>query len=175
MSAGPFSILRNSSSPAFADFNHDGLVDFFITASTDGGVYTNTTSVPANSSFTIEVLGANGEFNQQGRVVQIFPPGTQQVFTRVVDGGSGYHNVNQYPLLVGTPFSGTHTVKVYYAPLQKCVYQGSPCSAAVVTFAISPGEYAKVYAPSPAKPHGQTLIVPNPAAQIPIFAPALSR
>jgi len=108
------------------------------------------------------VLGSNGEHNQYGRVIQVFPPGTQRIFTRVVDGGSGYVSESQYPILVGTPFAGAHTVKVYYAPLTSCVYQGAACQAAVLQFSIQPGQHASTYAPSPANPNGKVVFTAGP-------------
>jgi hypothetical protein len=118
--------------------------------------YQNTT--PHGHSFTVGVVGPNGEHNQFGRVIHVFPPGTNQIYTRVVDGGSGYLTQNQYPILVGTPFSGAHAVKVYFAPLAKCVYGGPPCHAAILSFSISPGQRALAYAPSAANPSGRAVI-----------------
>lgn len=145
---------------ALADLDGDGRIDVIYPEATSHGVYMNTTSVPTSSSFSVEVLGPNGEHNQYGRVIQVFPPGTSQIFTRVVDGGSGYLAQNQYPILVGTPFSGSHTVKVYYAPLTKCVYGGPPCKPAIVQFSIQPGQHATTYAPSAAIPAGNVVITP---------------
>jgi hypothetical protein len=142
---------------ALADLDNDGSIDVFYTDN-DGLAYYMNTTPQMGHSFTVEVLGANGEHNQFGRVIQVFPPGTSQIYTRVVDGGSGYLTQNQYPILVGTPFSGPHTVKVYYAPLTKCVYGGPPCQPAILTFAISPGQRASTYAPSVAHPTGTVVI-----------------
>lgn len=144
---------------ALADLDGDGAIDVIYPASDGIGYYDNKTAHGA--SFTVEVLGPNGEHNQFGRVMQVFPPGTSQIFTRVVDGGSGYLAQNQYPLLVGTPFSGAHNVKVYFAPLTPCVYGGPPCKPAILTFSISPGQRAQAYAPSSAYPSGHAVISPG--------------
>jgi hypothetical protein len=141
---------------ALADIDNDGSIDVIYPASDGVAYYENTTA--RGHSFTVEVLGPNGEHNQFGRVIQVFPPGTTQTYTRVVDGGSGYLTQNQYPILVGTSFHGTHTVQVYFAPLAKCVYGGPPCHAAILTFSILPGQRALAYAPSVANPSGKVVI-----------------
>ncbi len=54
--------------------------------------------------------------NQYGRVARIGPrqaPGV--VYTRVVDGGSGFLAQGQYALLVGTPYAGPFDVSVRFA------------------------------------------------------------
>jgi FG-GAP-like repeat len=144
-------------SMGLADLDHDGLVDVIYPYGGGVAYYDNTTP-PRGHSFTVEVLGPNGEHNQFGRVIQVMPPGTRQIYTRVVDSGSGYLSQNQYPILVGTPFSGAHTVKVYFAPLTKCVYGGSPCHATVLSFSIAPGQRALAYAPSAAHLSGYAVI-----------------
>ena len=141
---------------ALADLDGNGSIDVIYPGITEVAYYENTTM--QGHSFTVEVVGPNGEHNQYGRVIQVFPPGTSQIYTRVVDGGSGYLTQNQYPVLVGTPYSGTHSVRVYFAPLAKCVYGGPRCHAAVLTFSISPGQHALAYAPSPSYPSGKVLI-----------------
>ena len=141
---------------ALADLDGKGTIDVIYPAS-DGVAYYENTTVQGHS-FTVEVVGPNGEHDQFGRVIQVFPPGTSQIYTRVVDGGSGYLTQNQYPILVGTPYTGTHTVKVYFAPLAKCAYGGPPCHAAVLTFSISPGQHALAYAPSGSYPSGKAVI-----------------
>jgi hypothetical protein len=144
---------------AMADLDGDGRIDAIYPESGTHAYYINTTKTPVPSSFTVEVLGPNGEHNQYGRVIQVFPPNTKQIYTRVVDSGSGYLSQNQYPILVGTPFPGAHTVKVYFAPLTKCTYGGPPCKPAVLTFSIAPGQRASAYAPSAAHPTGTAVIV----------------
>ncbi len=158
VSAGPLSGKPGASGGmALADLDGNGTIDV-IYPSTTGVAYYENTSSQGNHSFTVEVLGSKGEHNQFGRVIQVFPPGSTQIYTRVVDGGSGYLTQNQYPILVGTPFSGTHNVKVYFAPLAKCVYGGPPCQPVVLNFAISPGQRAEAYAPSVAYPAGRAVI-----------------
>ena len=141
---------------ALADIDGDGSMDVVYPAVDGVAYYENTT--PQGYSFTVDIVGPNGERNQFGRVMQVFPPGSTQIYTRVVDGGSGYLTQNQYTLLVGTSFTGAHNVKVYFAPLTKCSYGGPPCQAAVLNFSISPGQHALAYAPSAAHPNGVAVL-----------------
>jgi hypothetical protein len=144
---------NGQSGPAFGDINRDGRIDLLYPAS--GIVYfMNNTALPTtNGSFTVEMLSAQGQRNQQGHVVKVYPPGSPLLLTRVVDGGSGYMAQNQYPLLIGTPFKGVHTVEALYAPTTIC---SSPCK---VRFTITPGQYAQVYGPSAAFPTGRALVM----------------
>jgi hypothetical protein len=158
VTAGDLSnVPGGSGAMALADFDNDGNIDVLYPAPAGTAYYLNKTA-PRGASFTVEVLGSQGEHNQFGRVIQVFPPASSQIYTRVVDGGSGYLSQNQYALLIGTPFKGGHTVKVYYAPLAPCMYGGPVCTPAVVTFMISPGQRATVYAPSAAIPAGNVVI-----------------
>lgn len=146
---------------ALSDLDGDGLIDVVYPEADTRAYYDNTTQAPGAGSFTVEVLGPNGEHNQFGRVVQVFPPGSRQIYTRVVDGGSGYLTKNQYPILVGTPHAGAHTVKIYFAPLTRCSFGGPPCKPAILTFSISTGQRAEAYAPSATHPMGTVVIVPG--------------
>jgi hypothetical protein len=139
---------------ALADLDGDGKIDVVY----ERAFYDNVTQTTGRGTFTVEVVGPTGERNQFGRVLQVFPPGTSRIFTRVVDSGSGYLTQNQYPIVVGTPFAGSHTVKVYFAPLTPCTYGGPPCKPAVLTFSIAPGQHAEAYAPSAANPTGIAVI-----------------
>jgi uncharacterized repeat protein (TIGR01451 family) len=119
---------------AFGDINRDGRIDVLKRSLGEGLKYfRNTTSVPQQSFLYVDVVGLNGERNQQGRVVRITPqnhPAT--TFTRVVDGGSGYMAQNQYELLVGTSFVEPHIVQVY-------------SSGRVIEFEMMPGEKRRVF------------------------------
>jgi len=119
----------------FGDLNKDGRIDVMMRIVKTGMLahFRNDTAVPADSSLSIDVVGFNGEKNQQGRVVKITPEDhTDTVFTRIVDSGSGYMAQNQYELLVGTPYPETHTVKVYFR-------------TGIVQFTMNPGERKRVY------------------------------
>jgi hypothetical protein len=98
----------------FADFDGDGRLD--IARRTNRLEYAlNTTRHDGLGRLTIEVVGNAGEHNQYGRVVRVTPlqvPGV--TYTRVVDGGSGYLAQGQYPLLIGTPYTGRFRVQVRF-------------------------------------------------------------
>jgi hypothetical protein len=134
---------------SLADINRDGQID--IVYPNQGLTYfPNTLPTAGRKSMSIEVFGSNGALNQQGRVIKVRPATATSVnFTRVIDGGSGYMAQTQYPILVGTPYVGTHTVEVAFAPL-------TPTSAPiVVSFSMLPGQRARIYAPSIAVPMGR--------------------
>lgn len=115
----------------FGDINRDGRVDLVIKESVLK-YFENTTPTPYRS-FTVEVLGPNGEKNQQGRMIKATPlTHTSTIYTRLVDGGSGFNSQTQYPVLIGTPYEAPHRVEVYYA-------------TGVVSFTIEPGQRARVY------------------------------
>ena len=103
---------------AFADIDRDGRIDLAYADFVDStrlGYFMNQTA-SANGSFTVDVRGEGGRANQFGRVMRAWPASRPDVvFTRVVDGGSGYMSQNQYPILVGTPFAEPHHVEVRYA------------------------------------------------------------
>ncbi|MDO8444901.1 MAG: VCBS repeat-containing protein [Deltaproteobacteria bacterium] len=132
---------------AFADIDRDGRIDVIkrvlptdnstegVIEGTEGGLnyYRNNSSIPENSFFYLEVVGSNGERNQQGRVVKIIPQRDGNVtFTRVIESGSGYMAQNQYELLVGTPYTESHSVQVFFP-------------GSVVEFIINPGERKRVF------------------------------
>ena len=103
---------NSANSPSFADFNGDGKIDFarrvmnvkqgkdYAIGDWMVQIYMNETPT-TNPFFKIDLLGQNGERNQQGRIVELRPSSRADfVITRVVDSGSGYLNQNQYTLLL---------------------------------------------------------------------------
>ncbi|NGZ94818.1 MAG: hypothetical protein CV089_01570 [Nitrospira sp. WS110] len=120
---------------AFGDTNRDGRIDVMTRIVKTGTLayFRNDTAAPADSFLSIDVVGPNGEKNQQGRVVKVTPQNHKDiVFTRIVDSGSGYMAQNQYDLLVGTGYSEAHVVRVFY-------------STGTVQFIMNPGERKRVY------------------------------
>lgn len=119
---------------AFGDTNRDGRIDVTKRLLGTGMAhFRNDTAMPADSFLSIDVVGPNGEKNQQGRVVRVTPQSHRDIiFTRIVDSGSGYMAQNQYDLLVGTPYPVSHAVQVYF-------------STGIVEFTMNPGERKRVY------------------------------
>lgn len=155
----------NSGGAATGDLTSDGKVDLVLNMAGQMAVLTNETVFsPASGSFVIEIVGPSGEHNQQGRILRVSPPGGARVpsgylacpggvsvcYTRIVDGGSGYLGMSQYPILIGTGTPGPHNAEILLP-----VYDGgsslnsSPLTT-TVTFNINPGQYVRIYAPTPA-------------------------
>jgi len=148
----------------FGDFNNDGKIDVAFCSFFGALVATNTTAV-TNGHFVVNLLGPNGERNQQGRVVKVSPLSDSKViYTRVVDSGSGYLSQNQYPLLIGSRYYENHVVSVLLP--SKFVSTGKT----TISFMISPGQEATVFAPSAANPNGMVRVSNLPSGN---FSPAL--
>jgi VCBS repeat protein len=161
-----FLTLENSGDPlaklcdgngavGFGDINHDGKIDiFYSTNSASISAFVNNT-VSHNPTFLIDALGPHGEHNQQGRVVRMSPQSRPDViFTRVVDSGSGYLSQNQYSLLIASPFSEQHVVRL------SLPQNFNSNKLANISFTISPGQRARVFAPSVANPNGRVELGP---------------
>ena len=72
-------------------------------------------ALPLGAVLRIRVLGAGGEYNQQGRIVKIVPSGVAgRTMTRVVESGSGLRSQGAYDLLVGTPWPGEYEISVRF-------------------------------------------------------------
>jgi hypothetical protein len=105
-----------SSGITLSDINRDGRMDIVLPLINGSVNYFLNSTPTASNAIKVMVLGENGWQNQFGRMVQISPVSDPSVvFTRVVDGGSGYLSQTPYTINVGTPYFGPHTVKVYYA------------------------------------------------------------
>ena len=111
----------------FADFDQDGRIDIArrrwelsAAGSTQLAWALNTTPTSGLSTITLDIVGAQGRRDQDGRVVRVQPRNAPGVtYTRVVDGGSGFLTVNQDPILIGTPHSGTFDVTVRFADAER--------------------------------------------------------
>jgi hypothetical protein len=148
---------------AFGDIDRDGKIDLMYVGPYPY-YFTNATSSPSAASFTVDVRGANGEQNQHGRVIRVLlpKPGCALAdvpgctLTRAVDGGSGYHSQNQYPVLVGTPYAGKHDIEVLFP---------NPAGSATtvsVKASASPGQYVQIFAPSMGFPSGRVSTYDRP-------------
>jgi hypothetical protein len=118
---------------AFGDADGDGRLDVGRRGSDGLDYLRNTTPQTGLTRLVIEVVGDGGAHDQHGRVVRVTPAAAPGVtYTRVVDGGSSFVTQNQYPLLVGTPYTGSFTVSVRLADR-------------TVTFTMNSGERRRVY------------------------------
>jgi hypothetical protein len=102
-----------------ADFDADGRLDLGrrVRPSANTLAYAlNATPHDALNRLTLDVVDAAGARNQQGRVVRIRPRAAPNVvYTRIVDGGSGFLGQGAYTLLVGTPYAGEFDVTIVFA------------------------------------------------------------
>ena len=114
--AQPGNLLAFNSRLACGDQDSDGLIDF-LSRWGEGGKYRLLRGANSLSRrIQLRVVGADGERNQQGRIVRVVPEGEPgRIMTRVVDSGSGLQSQNMYDLLVGTPWPGDYTVTVRFA------------------------------------------------------------
>jgi hypothetical protein len=139
---------------AFGDLNNDGKIDFLWATFTDVYVFLNDFQTD-NPVFVVEVVGPHGEHNQQGRVVRMSPQSRPDlILTRVVDSGSGYLSQNQYPLLIASPYSEKHVVRL------SLPQNDNSKRLVAISFTISPGQRALVFAPSAANPDGRVELTP---------------
>jgi hypothetical protein len=119
---------------ACGDFDGDGRLDVGRRANGSLQIVRNTTSHTGLSRITLDIVDAAGAHTQYGRVAQVRPrqaPGV--VYTRVVDGGSGFLAQGQYELLIGTPYTGQFDVTVRFAD-------------AVRTFVVTAGQRVRLFA-----------------------------
>ncbi|MEO5823160.1 MAG: VCBS repeat-containing protein [Vicinamibacteraceae bacterium] len=119
---------------ACGDYDNDGRVDIGRRAGGSLEIVRNTTSHSGLSRVTLDIVDAAGARTQYGRVAQVRPrqaPGV--VYTRVVDGGSGFLAQNQYELIVGTPYTGQFDVTVRFA-------------GATRTFVVTAGQRVRLFA-----------------------------
>ena len=144
---------------AFGDFNRDGRIDAMYVGPFPY-YFINATNTATRGAFTVDVRGPTGAQNQHGRVVRVAvpapgcasgAPGPGCTLTRVVDGGSGYHTQSQYPILVGTPYAGAHSIEVLFPSAV------NPSVTTAVHALAAPGQYVQVLAPSLLNPGGRVI------------------
>ncbi len=96
-----------------ADLNGDKNLDIL---GRHGGYKAWLNSPPMRKAIVVRVLGANGELNQQGRVVRVTPMLSPNItMTRVVESGSGYMAQRGYDLIVAAPWLGNYEISVRFA------------------------------------------------------------
>lgn len=97
---------------ACADLDRNGLNDVLAR----WGAYRTLINMGSSQAFIkLRIVGANGQRNQQGRIVRIRPLAVGSIsMTRVVESGSGYMAQGDYDLLVGAPWEGDYEVSVRY-------------------------------------------------------------
>jgi hypothetical protein len=132
----PSTALDNGGGDVMAcgDYDNDGRLDVGRRANGSLEIVRNTTSHSGLTRVTLDLVDAGGAHTQYGRVALVRPrqaPGV--VYTRVVDGGSGFLAQGQYELLIGTPYTGQFDVTV-------------PFAAAVRTFVVSAGQRVRLFA-----------------------------
>jgi hypothetical protein len=105
----------------FADFDFSGTTDIATLYGPDDDYPLGHTAILLDQAtspdvITVTVLGANGEQNQQGRVVRVTPDARPNVtMTQVVDSGSGYMSNGPYDMTFATPYFGAYTFSVRLA------------------------------------------------------------
>jgi len=119
---------------AFGDVDGDGRLDIGRRGGTGLEYARNTTSHAGLTHITLDLVDADGRHNQFGRVARVRPQQAPGVtYTRVVDGGSGFLSVNQYELLIGTPYTGAFDVTVRFAGAER-------------SFVVQAGQRARLFA-----------------------------
>ena len=99
---------------ACADQNNDGMVDILSRWGTTYRLMRTAQSL--SRRIRLRIVGGDGDFNQQGRIVRIVPAiAPSRIMTRVVDSGSGLRSQNMYDLLIGAPWTGNYGVTVEFA------------------------------------------------------------
>jgi len=97
---------------ACGDLNGDGLSDLLTRG---GSMRTMITRAASAAFIKVRVVGANGQRNQQGRVVRIRSTADLSMqMLRVVEAGSGYLAQGDYDLLVAAPWEGNYEVAVRF-------------------------------------------------------------
>ena len=119
---------------ACGDYDGDGRLDIGRRAGGSLEIVRNVTSHSGLSRVTLDIVDATGARTQYGRVAQVRPrQAPAVVYTRVVDGGSGFLAQGQYELVIGTRYTGQFDVTVRFAD-------------AVRTFVVNAGTRVRLFA-----------------------------
>jgi hypothetical protein len=125
---------------AFGDIDCDGRIDLYNRRATmvgpdtgSAGYVLNASPIRPGGTIVVDVVGDGGERNQAGRVVMVTPMNRPDViYTRIVDGGSGFTSRNQYPLVIALPFEEPHLVRASF-------------DSGTVEALVLPGERVRIY------------------------------
>ena len=114
--ANPVSLLSPTYALACGDQDDDGMIDVLARWGGDDTLRLLRGATPLSRRIQLRIVGADGERNQQGRIVRVVPEEfPNRIMTRVVDSGSGLRAQNQYDLLFGTPWPGDYSLTVRFA------------------------------------------------------------
>lgn len=110
--AEPDDLLALSGPMSCADLDGSGVADIVARW---GDTRVLRSGLGLVTTLRIRVLGAGGEYNQQGHIVRIVPQAVSgRTMTRVVESGSGLRAQGDYDLLVGAPWAGEYEVSVRF-------------------------------------------------------------
>ena len=113
-STQPGNPVSRNDQVACADQNNDGMVDILSRWGTTYRLMRTAQSL--SRRIRLRIVGGDGDFNQQGRIVRVVPAiAPSRIMTRVVDSGSGLRSQNMYDLLIGAPWTGDYEVTVQFA------------------------------------------------------------
>ena len=113
LAAEPADLLAYNDLLACADLDGSGVADI---VSRWGNTRVWRSALGLASTLRIRVLGAGGEYNQQGRIVKIVPQASPgRTMARVVESGSGLRAQGDYDLLVGAPWTGEYEISVRFS------------------------------------------------------------
>ncbi len=112
--ANPDALISQNNRMACGDQNGDGMIDVLVRW---GKTYRLMRGAQTLSRrIVLRIVGADGDRNQQGRIVRVVPESApSRIMTRVVDSGSGLRSQNMYDLLFGAPWTGDYEVTVRFA------------------------------------------------------------
>ena len=110
--AEPADLLAHNDLLSCADLDGSGVADVVTRW---GNTRVLRSGLGLTTTLRIRVLGAGGEYNQQGHVVKIVPQAvTGRTMTRVIESGSGLRAQGDYDLLVGAPWAGEYEISVRF-------------------------------------------------------------
>lgn len=114
VAADPDSLVSRNDQLACGDVNADGNGDILSRWGPSYRLLRGANTLTRR--IRLRIVGADGERNQQGRIVRVVPQDEPtRIMTRVVESGSGLRSQNMYDLIFGAPWPGTYDVTVRFA------------------------------------------------------------